>query len=124
MGVWSVPGFRVWEVGNYEVRDSYSNFYTPFLDLEDELYAVWEFSLVVARPSPFVLALASLILIYLLGVITAPNTALQCSLLLADTIIGSCKATLPNCQIKVTAKYKSSFIMVIITKVCPTPLGL
>ena len=30
-----------------------------------------------------------------------------CSLLLADTIIGSCKATPPNRQIKVTAKFKS-----------------
>ena len=33
--------------------------------------------------------------------------ALQCSLLLADTIIGGCKATPPKRQIKVTAKYKS-----------------
>ena len=43
-------------------------------------------------------------------------TALQCSLLLADTIIGGCKATPPNRQIKVTAKYKSYTVHLISCK--------
>ena len=61
---------------------------------------IWrEFSLAVAWPSPFG---GHLYWRYLLGVIAA----LQYSLLLADTIIGGCKASLPNRQIKVTAKYK------------------
>ena len=68
---------------------------------------IWrEFSLAVTWPSPFGGHLYSL---------TSSKsslllTALQCSLLLADTIIGGCKVTPPNRQIKVTAKYKSCSI--------------
>ena len=68
---------------------------------------IWrEFSLAVAWPSPFGGHL------YWPYLIAAPNSFAVCSLLLADTIIGSCKATLPNRQIKVTAKYKSYTVSV------------
>ena len=58
----------------------------------------------------FILALASLTSSLLL-------TALQCSLLLADTITGGCKATPPNQKFKVTAKYKSYIRYVLFSRV-------